>query len=332
MRTKVKIMALFVLATMFINLMIPSINVLAGVNDTGNGNIIRVTTTNYHTTIVADCSLSEKDLTYHKESEEIEGDISDDSVKAAIQSYKDELLAWFNEQNINGYAISEGVSSSYYEVHDEIVNSKDENFVIIGDPEDLDNAQAAVGTVTINTILDKYQVYTISLVNDENLINVVKVTLDAPKVGEEIKENDNCSVSISTDNIELDYANWVKGTATEGGDDYDTNFVGTVEKDKYYYAMIGIVATDGFTLSNGLDIKVNGEAPAEVFGIYDDSTHFIVKIKAKDVESTKEAEDTKENNQSPGVKIAIIIGVVIIVAAGVAAIVIYNKKNKRLEQ
>lgn len=292
MRTKVKIKALFVLVAMLINLITPSINVFAGVADPGQGNIIRVTTTNYHTTIVADFSLPEKNLTYHKESNEIEGNISDDSVESVIQSYKNDLLTWFNAQNVNGYVISEGVSSAYYEVHDEIVNSKDEskdeNTIIVGDLEDLDNAYAIQGTVTINTILDKYQVYTISLAKDENMINAVNITLDAPKVGEEIKENDNCLVSILTDNIELDYAHWVKGTAIEGGEDYDANFVGTVEKDKYYYAMIGIVASDGFSLSNGLAIKVNGETPAEVFGIYDDSTHFIAKIKAKDVENTKE--------------------------------------------
>ena len=288
MRTKVKIMALFVLVAMLINLIIPSINVFAGVTDTGQGNINRVTTTNYYTTIVADFSLPEKNLTYHKESNEIEGNISDDSVQSVIQSYKNDLLTWFNAQKVNGYVISEGVSSSYFEVHDEIVNSKDENSIIVGDIEDLDNAYATQGTVTINTILDKYQVYTISLAKDENMINSVNVTLDAPKVGEEIKENDNCLVSILTDNIELDYAHWIKGTAIEGGEDYDANFVGTVEKDKYYYAMIGISSSEGVNLSNGLVIKVNGETPAEVFGIYDNSTHFIAKIKAQEVEDTEE--------------------------------------------
>lgn len=275
MRKKVKIMAFFVSVTILINLIIPSINVFAGVTNTSGGTINRVTTTNYYTTVVADFSLAEKNLTYHVKSDEIEGNISDDSVQLIIQSYKNELLAWFNTHNINGYSISEGITSAYYEAHDEIINSKEDNTII-------------AGTVTINTILDRHQVYTISLVKDESMINAVNVTLNAPKVGDEIKESDNCSISILTDNIELDYAHWIKGTAIEGGEDYDANFVGTVEKDKYYYAMIGISSSEGVNLSNGLVIKVNGETPAEVFGIYDNSTHFIAKIKAQEVEDTEE--------------------------------------------
>ena len=161
----------------------------AGVTDTGNGNIVRTTTTNYFTNVKANASVSfcTGDATQYwsAESGEMAGNISDSNVQGVIAQYKNAISAWIeskrsSEAGIKEETITEGVSSSYYEVHDEIVNSKTEtgsssNVILVGDYDDLDRAYAAQGTVTINTILDKHQTYQI---NGHGVVSPIILDLD----------------------------------------------------------------------------------------------------------------------------------------------------------
>ena len=80
-------------------------------------------------------------------------------------------------------------------------------------------------------------------------------------------------------------AEWVKGTYVTAGDEYQDIFEGTFVEGTYYYALINFEAKDGYVLDNNIEITINNESPAEIFGIYDrTSTMVIGRIAAGDVQ------------------------------------------------
>lgn len=128
----------------------------AGVTDTGDGSIIRTTTTNYYTTVKIEGTFiaagATTPETFTDSSAEITGNTGDADVQTEINRLKEAFRNWAGEKNATEINFdNEAVSHAYYEVHDEIVNSKD-NIV----------------TVTICTVLDKHQIYTITASAKQN--------------------------------------------------------------------------------------------------------------------------------------------------------------------
>lgn len=311
-----KMIALLIIMVMMLA-MLPLNMVIAGVTDTVDGKIIRKTTTNYFTTVKIEGTLNNEKTgeaeNFTKSSDELSGNISDENVIAMIESLKNDFNTWAQDKGVETKNInfsSESIEDYYYDAHDEITESKTDtdgnnDVILVGDIDDLDNAYAAQGTVTIETILDKHQTYTIKATGiiEDSGIKRVNITLTAPTVGDKVTstvvgdknmgefKQDNKPIASTSDNITIDDTTWIKGTYPLVGDDYMDAISTTFEKDTYYYAMISISAKSGYTLSSNLSIKVNGEAPAEVFAVYNnDNTYFIAKIKAveKVTEKTKD--------------------------------------------
>ena len=304
-----KTLTLIVLVGMVILFMATVVN--AGVTDS---DIIRKTTTYYHTTIKVNGTLKNVKTSniqnFTKTSEEINGNYTDEAVVNIINSLKEEYNNWAFG---NGAAIisieKEGVTDYYYDVHDEITQEGVNSENNIGD------VYENQGKIIINTILDKHQTYTVNVTSNDE----ININLQAPIAGESVSakqiagsdvilvgdidsllyvEQDNVPVATTSDKITIDSTAWVKGTYPEYGEGFDDYFFGTFEKDKYYYAMISISANDGCLLSSDLNIKVNGEAPAEVFVVYgNNNTHFIAKIKATDYRLGDVNQDGKVNAQ-----------------------------------
>ena len=273
------------------------VNTSANVTTTSNEpQIIRNTTTNYHTRVMGTLNITGTDTyskNYNSGEDYIDGNYTDVNVEAIINSYKDDMSSIADSYNRATYSVSGGINDYYYEAHDEITQSA-------SCPTNLDNVNYndyPDCTITINTVLDKYQTYKITGNATTKNIKNININLTAPTIGEKVtltKDTnivcldpngcwtaDKTPTATSSDNITIDDTAWVMGTYLEYGDGYDNYFEGTFEKDKYYYAMISISTKDGYKLSNDLTIKVNGEAPAEVFAVYNnDNTYFIAKIKA----------------------------------------------------
>ena len=117
----------------------------------GDGNIIRKTTTYYHTivdgklTITGDDSYTEDYASGDKENknEFINGNINDEEVSQKINEYRNDMMQVASDYHETATITGE-ISSYYFEAHDEITQDQQ------------------TGQVTINTILDKYQVYTLT--------------------------------------------------------------------------------------------------------------------------------------------------------------------------
>ena len=211
-------------------------------------------------------------------------------------SYKDEWLALYVAEN-GVYKYPEYLQTVFTGV---TVSDGGSGFVAVGDPDDLtNNGYIVSGSATYEYEL-RYKEITVTKAENPYDIKNVNITLTAPTVGDKVlpegytgtdteniiddgtMEPDNLPVATtSTKGVTVDSAYWITGTYTERPDDWDLLFFGTFEENNYYYADIDIYADDGYTLNSDLTIKVNGEAPAEVFAVYDgESTHFIAKIKA----------------------------------------------------
>ena len=124
----------------------------------GDENIIRKTTTYYHTivdgklTIKGDSAFTKdyKSGNADNEEEYLNGNIDEEIVANKIKEYTDDM----NEiaSNYRAVATITGeISNYYYDAHDEIT-------------EDM-----ATGVITINTILNKYQVYTLTGTAEVNM-------------------------------------------------------------------------------------------------------------------------------------------------------------------
>ena len=178
-------------------------------------------------------------------------------------------------------------------------------------------------------------------------IDSINVTLDAPIIGETVTTTnvdhdgfgeivqDNKPNATAEDGAkyEITETMWIKGTYPEVGDSFEEPISGTFEKDKFYYASIAVSAKTGYKFANDVQIKVNGEDPAEVFAVYNNgsSTFFIAKIKA--VEKTEESAVAENNEKTP--QTGDIIGRVFVVLAAATIVFIITSKargNKKVRR
>ena len=209
--------------------------------------------------------------------------------------YKDEWLSL--------YVSSDGIYKYPVELHTYFngITYSDSDTILVGDPNDLIGG----GTATFNYRLE-YKEIMVTKAENPNEISNVNINLEAPIDGDKVlpqgwtgtdtenivddgtmEPDTNPVASTSTTGINIDSTYWIKGAYNEGVQDWDELFFGTFKKDTYYYAEISISAKEGYTLNSDLTIKVNGEAPAEVFAVYNnDNTYFIAKIKAVEKEVT----------------------------------------------
>lgn len=154
---------------------------------------------------------------------------------------------------------------------------------------------------TINVTFDEHASFYAVFEKIPEPITQVNVTLQAPRVGDSItlqeiadpeygnymQPNKLPLVSCEDDaKYEVTWCAWIRGTYPEIGEDFDDLFEGEFKADTYYYAEIEISTKHGYVLDDELVIKVNGEEPAEVFGIFEgENTHFIAKIKSTEGEN-----------------------------------------------
>lgn len=284
MKKKFSVAFMVVAITLFNFMPIMSVN--AGVTDN--------TPTNSSTTIVKtetdteevsyDTDLNEYIAT---KKSEVENSMSSDV------SYKDEWLSLYIAEN-GIYKYPEYIGTYFTGV---TTSSNCSGYVIVGDPNDLNNIDSGCATYNYEV---RYKEITVTKASNPNEIKTVNITLTAPKVGNKVlpqgwtgadtenivddgtMEPDNYpSATSSTDHVTVDSAYWINGTYVDRPDDWELLFFGTFKEDTYYYAYINISVGTGYTLNNDLTIKVNGETPAEVFAVYNnENTHFVAKIKA----------------------------------------------------
>lgn len=294
---------------------ITAVTLLYGVNaGVTDSNISRKTTTNYFTTVKLHGELynefTDETLEYNSQSEELAGNVGDDNITAVITEAVNGFNTWANEWGAT--TIGEpngGISDYYYDAHDEITqsigNNTTSNTILVGDINDIENTYINNGQVTINTILDKHQTYsiTISASKEDKDLKKASVTLQAPKVGDKVElttvddgygpynvQTAFPTVSTTTKGIYVN-AFWVQGTEDLSGE----QFVGTFEENTYYYALIDFEAEEGYTLNNYFPdgITINGSAPEEIFAVYGNKwTHCIAKVKA----ITQQEEESDENS------------------------------------
>ena len=125
--------------------------ITAAFEEDTNPSIIRVTTTIYHTivegnlTITGDDSFSKnyKSGDIDNREDYIDGSIDNENVVDKINEYREDMNVIAANYRTT-VTIDGEISSYYYDVHDEIT-------------EDMQT-----GVITINTVLDKYQVYTLT--------------------------------------------------------------------------------------------------------------------------------------------------------------------------
>lgn len=174
----------------------------------------------------------------------------------------------------------------------------------------IDSYDEATNTITFKT--KSFSNYAIAVKPHE--IKNVNIELDAPKIGSKVTaqeisdgnmgyfEQDNVPVAREEANASytIDETMWVKGTYATAGDDYLEAISTTFEEDTYYYAMISISTKDGYIFDSGLNIKVNGQVPAEVFGLQDNgkTTFFIAKIKPIKEAIIESKDNIKEDNSA----------------------------------
>lgn len=263
-----RIMAFVLMIAMFI-----PFNVNAGVSD--DSNIIRKTTTYYHTTVRLEGKFTNEytgdEETFTRESEETDGNFSDEVVAAIIDGYKEEFNTWAESKGADTKEVKEeGITNYYYDVHDEITQEQiGGNIIQVGDINDISYQNQ--GQVTINTILDKHQTYVIRMnaVKIDRRIKEVNVKVTIPTVGDEITaEGNNWNTQRPQATITLpsgvhydldgsDDDNYMYYSET--GSSETKPFTGKFEKGKNYTMEIWFKAIDNFYFTGDTKVIINGE-------------------------------------------------------------------------
>lgn len=102
----------------------------------------------------------------------LDGNYNDENIATIISSYKNDMNSIASNYKTTINSFDEGVTDYYYEAHDEITQTGT-------CPTDIfDEGEYPDCKVVINTILDKYQIYTI---NGTSKVEKVKYTLDDEK-------------------------------------------------------------------------------------------------------------------------------------------------------
>ena len=175
MKSLKKIIAIFIVLGLIVSF-IPVISnaAITDQEESGTGQINRVTTTNYFTTIqlkgTFENSKTGEVEEFNLTSEEIAGNYTDEEVVAKIEQMKGEFQDWAIEQGATVIEFTdEQVADYYYDAHDEITqensNQAGSDVILVGDIDDLDSAYTGLGQITINTILDKHQTFAITAVS-----------------------------------------------------------------------------------------------------------------------------------------------------------------------
>ena len=139
-------------------------------------------------------------------------------------------------------------------------------------------------------------------IDNNNIITSINVLLDGPTVGDQIEtsthtdhgalieeQNIRPFVRPASEGVKYSVSGfWVKGSCKNESELCYQKYDGTIAKDTEYYASIDVEAEEGYKFHpTNLTIKVNGENPEELFGIYGGSfTWFIAK--AESIEKAKE--------------------------------------------
>ncbi|MBR3134174.1 MAG: hypothetical protein IKG56_01785 [Clostridia bacterium] len=121
--------------------------------------ITRKTTTNYYTIVDGNLTIEGEEIyskdyksgDKDKKEDYIEGNYTDEAVINKIDEYKEDMNRIASDYRAT-VTINGEISSYYYETHDEITQDTD------------------TGKVVINTILDKYQVYSLTGTAESNMI------------------------------------------------------------------------------------------------------------------------------------------------------------------
>ena len=256
------------------------IGVSAGVTDS---QIIRKTTTNYFTTVKLKGSFynewTGETLEFNREAQETAGNVEVEAVANIINGFKEEFNTWAESNGATKKETkSEQVENYYYDAHDEITQcdeiDQDNNCVVpstqINSVNDLDNYDAQ-GVVIINTILDKHQEYVVTMkaTKEDKRIKTVDVTVELPRIGDEITIEDNdwdtqrpqASITLPSGvKYELDgsddmnYMYYIDTT-----DNQHKPFKGAFEKGKTYTMEIWFKAIDEFYFTSDTKVTINGK-------------------------------------------------------------------------
>ena len=258
----------------------PGVTTVTGIDETINyltavfkedQEIVRSTTTIYHTKVIGSLSLTGTD-TYSKNYSSgdnfIDGNTTDNNIASIISGYRDDMNTIANNYHAYPWTVSEGIVDYYFEAHDEI-------------SQNMNNGQ-----VTINTILNKYQTYKIIGKGTTKNIKTINISLEGPFAGDEVTltpmqgvclNAGGCytpsvkpDVSTTDAHVEVD-ALWVT-SVNQLIDDINVNYYsGPIEAGERYKAVIFIKAIDGYKLADNVVIKVNGSDPEAVMDIMNDN-------------------------------------------------------------
>lgn len=258
----------------------PGVTTVTGINEPINyltavykedQEIIRVTSTVYHTKVIGTLNLTGTDTyskNYSSGDNYIDGNTTDSNIASIISGYRDDMNTIANSYHAYPWSVSEGITDYYYETHDEIT-------------QNMNNGQ-----VTINTVLNKYQTYKIIGKGTTKNIKTINITLEGPFVGDDVTltpmqglclNAGGCytpsvkpDVSTTDAHVEVD-ALWVTSVNQLIGDVGVNYFSGNIERGERYKAIIFVKAIDGYKLADNVVIKVNGSDPDSVMNIMNDN-------------------------------------------------------------
>ena len=238
--------------------------------------IIRTTTTHYHTKVQGTLTLTGTDSftkNYSSGDNYIDGNTTDTDVASIISNYKNDMNTIAGNYHPYPWTISEGITSYYYEAHDEITQ---------------DNQTSQI---SINTILEKYQIYQINGTGTTKNIKTINITLEQPFVGDNVELTPitgvctnvgGCytpsvkpNVSTTDPHVEVD-AIFVTSATQFVGEVGVYYYSGNIERGERYKAFIFIKATDGYRINDDAVVKVNGNDPDTKFDVMNNNTETAV--------------------------------------------------------
>lgn len=299
--------------------------VSATVTGSGNGNeeIKRETKTNYFTTIsfkgVVTNSKTGAKEEFSKESSEITGNYSDTKVKNDINKLKSEFINWAKEKGAISFSAGKSeVKDYYYDAHDEITQSHDDE------------------SITILTVLDKHQNYE---VNYSAKIEDVKFTKGANgKFTIDSKKNLGFTLNadyslfkdggkVLVDNKELsskDYTSKSGSTIIT----LKSTYLNNLSEGKH---SIKVELNNGLSAQTNFTVLSDVKEPEEVIEEpIEEIVEEPVEEPVPEVTETVEEETPKLIEEKPNSNPILYIGIafVIIVIATIAVLVVKKKKCK----
>lgn len=267
---------------------------VSGANASAVDNVIRKTTTYYHTTVKSTTIVNRdgEDEISNASSEEIEGDTQGADVAAEIERQKQAIDTYMNAYSDN-YKLEEDITDYYFDgIHDEIIeiNETNKDELCEGITSGCD-----IGKVVIWTKMEKHQTYQINA--RLTILDSLDLTLQTPYVGDEVTVtedptqdtlNQSNAPVVNGDNVGVE-ANWIECDEQVG---VGSLFEGTIEANKEYCAVMNVAAKSGYAFKNGIQVTVNGEDPMTKL-MYAESGVVFAKIKSQ--EKPVESPDTGDN-------------------------------------